>query len=181
MVLVVGLALFLVVSSTRRILTFKSTAGKVSEAQANLDNLKKENEDLKKELDFKSSQQFAEEEIRNKLGLVKQGENLVVLPKEENSNQGPVTSNQKLVTSVQNGGNSQQSTVNSEAEKGQELKTTDGIVITIPKGQSEFYLSDLRDFLSKRGGIVVSDEIRLGELADRIYEAQIEAAAGHRA
>lgn len=95
LVLVVALALFLVVSSTRRILTFKSTAGKVSEAQANLEKLKKENGDLKKELDYKKSPQFAEEEIRNKLGLVKQGENLVVLPKDQKSDQGPATSNQK--------------------------------------------------------------------------------------
>ncbi len=93
LVLVLCLGVFLVAGSTRRILTFKSTAGKISEAQANLDKVKKENEDLKRELEYKKSSQFAEEEIRNKLGLVKQGENLVVLPKDQADSQQEVTNN----------------------------------------------------------------------------------------
>jgi len=66
-------------------LTFRTTAQGVSAAQKQLADLKRENEVLKKELDFKKSDQFAEEEIRNKLGLAKPGETIVVLPKEENT------------------------------------------------------------------------------------------------
>jgi|GEM_PF-368483 len=78
-------SILLAINSSRRILTFRTTAQGVSAAQKQLADLKRENEVLKKELDFKKSDQFAEEEIRNKLGLAKPGETIVVLPKEENT------------------------------------------------------------------------------------------------
>ncbi len=66
-------------------MTFRTTAQSVGDAQKQLDDLKRENEALKKELGFKAGDQFAEEEIRNKLGLAKPGEAIVVLPKGESS------------------------------------------------------------------------------------------------
>jgi cell division protein FtsB len=76
-------SIILVVNSTKRILTFRATSMKVGEAQSRLEQLRKENEDLKKELEYKKSDQFTEGEIRNKLGLVKEGETVVIIPKEE--------------------------------------------------------------------------------------------------
>lgn len=55
----------------------------IEEAETRLFNLKEENEQLKSELEYKKSNDFAEEEIRNKLGLAKQNEAIVVLPMEE--------------------------------------------------------------------------------------------------
>lgn len=83
LVAAVLVSILLAINSSRRILTFRTTAQGVSAAQKQLDDLKRENEALKKELDFKSSDQFAEEEIRNKLGLAKPGETIVVLPKND--------------------------------------------------------------------------------------------------
>lgn len=74
-------SILLAINSSRRILTFRTTAQGVGDAQKQLDDLKRENEALKKELEFKKSDQFAEEEIRNKLGLAKPGEAIVMLPK----------------------------------------------------------------------------------------------------
>ncbi len=75
------ISVLMAVNSSRRILTFRTTAQSVGAAQKQLSDLKAENEILKKELDFKKSDQFAEEEIRNKLGQAKPGETIVVLPK----------------------------------------------------------------------------------------------------
>lgn len=80
---VLVLSLLLVVNSTKRILTFKTTAQKVGESGEYLEDLKRENEALRRELEYKRSQEFAEAEIRNKLGLVKEGEAVVVLPKQD--------------------------------------------------------------------------------------------------
>ena len=77
-------SIILVVNSTKRILTFRATSMKVTEVQTRLDELRRENEAFKKELEYKKSDEFAEEEIRNKLGLVKEGESVVIIPKEEN-------------------------------------------------------------------------------------------------
>jgi len=76
-------SIILVVNSTKRILTFRATSMKVAEAQSRLEQLRIENEALKKELEYKKSDEFAEEEIRNKLGLVKKGETVVIVPKEK--------------------------------------------------------------------------------------------------
>lgn len=63
-------------------MTFRETSLKVKESEERLEELKRENETLKEELEYKTSDEFAEEEIRNKLGLAKEGETIVVLPKE---------------------------------------------------------------------------------------------------
>lgn len=85
----------LVVNSLRRLISFRSTAQQVKEAEKRLEILGRENEALKSELEYKKSKEFAESEIRNKLGLVKEGETVVILPKDDSSNQQPKTSNQQ--------------------------------------------------------------------------------------
>lgn len=87
LVLVLALVIMIpvVVNGINRISSFRGTSQKVSEAEAGLEQLKKENESLKKELDYKSSNRFSEEEIRNKLGMVKPGETEVIIPKPEGS------------------------------------------------------------------------------------------------
>lgn len=89
------IALILAYNSFKRIKDFKLTAQTVDDRQAYLDSLKKENEALKKDLEYKESSQFAELEIRNKLGLAKAGEAVVIVPKEETSTQRPETRSQK--------------------------------------------------------------------------------------
>ncbi|OGD89481.1 hypothetical protein A3I53_03575 [Candidatus Curtissbacteria bacterium RIFCSPLOWO2_02_FULL_40_13b] len=78
--------IILVVNSLRRLVSFRSTAQQVKDAEKRLETLKKESESLKRELEYKKSQDFAESEIRNRLGLVKEGETVVILPKDEKSN-----------------------------------------------------------------------------------------------
>ena len=78
-------SILLVVNSTKRLLAFKTTAQKVEESEQYLVKLKEENEALKAELEYKRSQEFIEGEIRNKLGLAKEGEAVVILPQDGSS------------------------------------------------------------------------------------------------
>ncbi len=76
------ISLILGLNSARKISTFRGTFEKVEETEEKLERLKKENESLKRELQYKKSGEFIEREIRNKLGLVKEGEAIVIVPKE---------------------------------------------------------------------------------------------------
>jgi len=84
MAMLVGV--ILAVNSAKRIHSFSQTSQKVQEAEDRLKALRKENEALKNELKYKESAEFAEKEIRDKLGLAKEGEAIVVIP-EESGNQ----------------------------------------------------------------------------------------------
>ena len=83
--LIVGiLVLFLLVfNSGKRLLLLRTNSQKVLSSEMRLEELKKENEALKFELEYKKTNEFAEEEIRNKLGLAKEGETVVILPKDQ--------------------------------------------------------------------------------------------------
>lgn len=57
----------------------------VSEKEAYLRQLEKEQIQLKNQLSYTLTQEFIEEEARNKLNMIKPGETLVVLPQESSS------------------------------------------------------------------------------------------------
>lgn len=78
-------AILLFVNGAKRLLTFRTTNQKVQEAELRLQKLKEENEKLKGQLEFTKTEEFKEAQIRDKLGLAKEGEVVVVLPKEEDS------------------------------------------------------------------------------------------------
>ena len=83
LIFAVLVSIVLVINSTKRILGLRTNSLSVGEAEKQLEELKQENEALKKELEYKKTDQFAEGEIRNKLGLAHEGETIVILPKEE--------------------------------------------------------------------------------------------------
>ena len=80
-------SILLIVNGVRRLLAFKTTTERVGEAEERLVRLQRENEGLKQELEYKRGQEFAEKEIRDKLGLAKPGEAVVVLPKKNDERQ----------------------------------------------------------------------------------------------
>ena len=94
LVIVLIIGFFLAYNSFNKIMTFRENAKTVENAQERLDRLKKENEALKAEFEYKKSNEFAEEEIRNKLGLAKEDEVVLILPNEEDSSQLTVHSSQ---------------------------------------------------------------------------------------
>lgn len=52
----------------------------IEKTENKLQKAKKENEELANTLEFTQSEQFIEEQLRNKLGLAKEGEIILVLP-----------------------------------------------------------------------------------------------------
>jgi len=78
-------AVLLGVNSVKRIMAFKATSQKVSQSETRLEKLRDENEKLKRELEYKKSKEFEEAEIRNKLGLAKPNEAIVVIPQESDN------------------------------------------------------------------------------------------------
>lgn len=70
-------------NSFKRILTLRGTSEKVASEEMRLERLRQENEALKRDLEYKRGSEFAEKEIRDKLGLSKEGEEVVLVPKEQ--------------------------------------------------------------------------------------------------
>ena len=71
------------VSIIRNIGKITAIRGEVDKEKQRIENIRKENEELQKKITQTQSDEFIEKQIRDKLGLVKQGEIVVVLPDEE--------------------------------------------------------------------------------------------------
>lgn len=82
-ILVILVLASFIVSTTRQVLKLNEAKGKFQKAEGKLENLKSENEKLQGELKFRESSEFVEEAARNQLGLAKEGETIVVLPKSD--------------------------------------------------------------------------------------------------
>lgn len=97
LVFAVIVLLLLGLNSFKRILSLQGTSKNVEKEEAQLEALRQENAFLKQELEYKKSQRFAEQEIRNRLGLAKEGEEVIVVPKkgdEDGSSQDTVNKKQ---------------------------------------------------------------------------------------
>ena len=83
LIFAVIVGLLLAYNSAKKIASYRGTSQKITGEQAKLEQLRQENAELKQELEYKKSDKFAESEIRNKLGLAKPGEEVFVVPKED--------------------------------------------------------------------------------------------------
>ena len=71
------------INTARQILKLNQAKGRFDQAATKLENFKTENQKLNTELQFRQTPEFVEKEARDKLGLVKEGETEVILPKGE--------------------------------------------------------------------------------------------------
>ena len=67
----------------RNVLRIRNVNDTIAEEEAVVADLRKENEELKKELQILGSEEYKERQLRDKLGLAKEGELIVVLPDDE--------------------------------------------------------------------------------------------------
>lgn len=81
--LLIVLALLFGLSLVRNVLRILEAGKRIGDAQARVDRLKDENEELERKLAQSQSEEFIEKQFRDKLGLSKEGETIVVLPDEE--------------------------------------------------------------------------------------------------
>lgn len=92
--LVIGIILTL--SLLRNISTIMSANATIAETKNRLENLKAENEKLSKEVQMIQSPDYKETQAREKLGLAKPGETVLVLPEAEIVKQvSPITQNEE--------------------------------------------------------------------------------------
>lgn len=77
------LSVFLLITLGRNILRIRSSGTRVDEARLNVEKLSEENKKLQEQLEIAQSEQFVEKQLRDKLGLAKEGEVVVVLPEDE--------------------------------------------------------------------------------------------------
>ena len=79
----VGLFLVLSISLIRNIIKISQAGKVVGEASLKVEKLKEENLKLQERLNEVQSEAYVEKELRDKLGLAKEGETILVLPEED--------------------------------------------------------------------------------------------------
>lgn len=77
------LTVLMVISIVRNIGKVARIRGEVEGERRKIEKIKKENEELEKQVSEIQGVEFMEKQLRDKLGLVKEGETIVVLPDEE--------------------------------------------------------------------------------------------------
>jgi len=77
------LILMLGISAIRNFGRITRVRSEIAKERERVESMKRKNEELAKRLAETQSVEFVEAEIRNKLGLVKEGETVVILPDEE--------------------------------------------------------------------------------------------------
>ena len=82
LLIILAVVLF-VISLARNIFKIFEAKKRVEEIRQRVEKLKSENALLGKKLDEVKSQEYIEKQLRDKLGLAKEGETVVVLPDEE--------------------------------------------------------------------------------------------------
>jgi cell division protein FtsB len=81
--LLIFLFLLMFISLIRNILRVVESNKRIEKAQNRVEKLKKENEELEENLAITKSEEFIERQLRDKLGLAKEGEIVIVLPDEK--------------------------------------------------------------------------------------------------
>jgi cell division protein FtsB len=77
---IIVLVLLFLASLIRSLSRITKSKDRIGEARSRVEKLQKENEELKVKLDTSQSEAFIESQLRDKLGLAKEGEIVIVLP-----------------------------------------------------------------------------------------------------
>lgn len=78
-----GVLALLIMSLLGSISRMKNVSLKIDKEKEKVEKLKKENEELQKNLEFVQSEEYVEKQLRDNLGLAKEGEIVVILPEAE--------------------------------------------------------------------------------------------------
>lgn len=81
--LLILLSILLIISLARNILKIRGADRKIEDANRELEDSRVENQELKVEIEALQSDEYIEKQLRDKLGLAKESEIILVLPEEE--------------------------------------------------------------------------------------------------
>ncbi len=73
----------LLLSLFGNILSIRRAQNKITDAKERVQELQKEHEDLEKQLSLVESEEYVESQLRDKLGMAKEGEIILVLPSDD--------------------------------------------------------------------------------------------------
>ena len=73
----------LLVSLLGNIVSIRQAHDRIVDAENRVEELRSEHEELEKQLEFVESEQYAESQLRDKLGMAKEGEIIVVMPSDD--------------------------------------------------------------------------------------------------
>lgn len=78
--LVLPIGIVLIVTNLRAILDFWRAGERITVGSERVERLRRENDSLKRQIEKTQTEQYLEEAARNKLGWVKPGEEIVIIP-----------------------------------------------------------------------------------------------------
>ena len=79
----VAISLLMLVSLTRNIMKVGEAKERLKEKEDYIEKIREGNEELSQRVETFKSEEFVESQLRDKLGLAKEGETIIVLPDEE--------------------------------------------------------------------------------------------------
>lgn len=79
----IAVSLLMLVSLTRNIVKVREAKDRLKEKEKYIEKTREENEELSRRVDTFKSEEYIEKQLRDKLGLAKEGEIIIVLPDEE--------------------------------------------------------------------------------------------------
>ena len=81
--LIIAFFILMATSLIRNILRIRQSGGRINRAEEKVEELKQKNQELAQQLETIKSDQYIEKQIRDNLGLVKEGEVMIILPEDE--------------------------------------------------------------------------------------------------
>lgn len=82
-IIFIVVSLLMLVSLTRNIMKVREAKERLKEKEEYIEKIREGNEKLRQKVATFKSEEFIEKQLRDKLGLAKEGETIVVLPDEE--------------------------------------------------------------------------------------------------
>ena len=93
-IIIVIIGIGLIISLSRNIYRLLQAGNQVKLTEQNLEELEKEHQELQEQRDYYQSEEFIEEEARNKLNMSKPGETVVILPPNISGSSGETASSE---------------------------------------------------------------------------------------
>ncbi len=82
-ILISVVSLFLILNFSRELINLSQAGNRLEEIREDVKKLRFKNWQLKQEVDYRKTDEFLEKEIRDKLGMARKGETVVILPQEK--------------------------------------------------------------------------------------------------
>lgn len=98
---IIIVSLFIIQGLSRSLVELWKQRDWVRKSEQELTRLKQQEQDLEKQKEYYQSDEYVEKIAREKLMLGKEGEEVVILPRQHNDNEAPISTNKPINTNEQ--------------------------------------------------------------------------------